>query len=95
MAQWEGLLKGESLFPGAVLSSVLPEHDLKQGRNLKTLLDDPRADLFNWERIKAEGIDAKYLEAEQGKQTFNAMVIFAVFEMLNGPFGFTYVARFN
>jgi len=95
MAQWEGLLKGELLFPGYWLRLAHQEHDLEQGLNVKHLLDDPRSDLFNWERIKAEGIDAKYLEAQEGKHVFNVNAIFNVLRLFNGPFGFAYAARFN
>lgn len=99
MAQWEGLLKGELLLSGRFLQGQLRlfklEHDPGQGLNVKNLLDDPRYDLLNWERIKTEGIDAKYLEAEEGKQVFDLDAIFTVFQVFNGPFGFAYAARFN
>ena len=95
MAQWEGLLKGELLLTGDLLRFLSQAHDVGQGLNVKNLLDDPRYDLLNWERIKTEGIDAKYLEAVEGKQAFDVSVIFTVFQVFNGPFGFAYAARFN
>ena len=48
IAQWEGLLKGErcSRHFGSRFDS-LQTQELGQGLNVKKLLDDPRADLFN------------------------------------------------
>ena len=94
MAQWEGLLKGERLVPSGLLHLV-GNHPPGQGLNLKRLLDDPPADLLSQKRLRAEGIDAKFLEADKGKKTFDVQAVFAVFQLLNGPFGFAYAARFN
>ncbi len=95
MAQWEGLLKGERLVPSDLIR--INHGDLKkgQGLNLKKLLDDPPADLLNMERIRKNGIDAKYLEAEKGRQLFNIDAVWAVIQLFDGPFGFAYAARLN
>ena len=95
MEQWEGLLKGERLLPSALLRFGLGNHAKGQGLNLKKLLDDPPADLFNWDRIQKNGIDAKYLEAERGRQVFDVQAIFMVIQAFDGPFGFAYAARLN
>jgi hypothetical protein len=95
MSQWEGLLKGERLVPSHLLSMVCPGHEKGQGLNMKKLLDDPPADLLNHKRISQEGIDAKYLEAEQGKQMFDLGAVIAVIRLFEGPFGFAYAARLN
>ena len=95
MNQWEGLLKGERLLPSNLLSMVCPGHEKGQGLNMKKLLDDPPADLLNHKRISQEGIDAKYLEAEQGKQMFDLGAVLAVIRLFEGPFGFAYAARLN
>lgn len=92
MAQWEALLKGERLFPANHIRQAFPEHEFGQGLNLKNLLDDPPADLsFDYERIKAEGIDAKYLEAERGKPVFDVMAFLALNQRNAALFGFAYV----
>ena len=67
MKQWEGLLKGERLVTHGLLQFVNANHPDEQGLNLKKLLDDPPADLFNMDRIRAKGIDAKYLERREGE----------------------------
>jgi hypothetical protein len=95
MAQWEGLLKGERLLPSDLLRIVDGDHKKGQGLNLKKLLDDPPADLLNVERIRNNGIDAKYLEAEKGRQVFNLDAVWAVIQLFDGPFGFAYAARLN
>lgn len=86
MAQWEGLLKGDRLYPF--------DH-IGQGLNLKKLLDDPPSDLLNWARIEKNGIDPKYLEPQNGKQAFDWNAVVAVIRLFDGPFGFAYAARFN
>jgi hypothetical protein len=95
MAQWEGLLKGERLVPSDLLGIIDDNHKKGQGLNLKKLLDDPPADLLNVERIRKNGIDAKYLEAEKGRQMFNVDAVLAVVQLFDGPFGFAYAARLN
>ena len=57
--------------------------------------DDPPADLLNEKRIRDKGIDAKYLEAEKGKQVFDVDAVGAVIRLLDGPSGFAYAARLN
>lgn len=95
MEQWEGLLKGELLVPSFLIESFDDDHKSGQGLNLKKLLDDPPADLFNMARIQAKGIDAKYLEAEKGKQMFELEAVIAVIQLFDGPFGLAYAARLN
>jgi hypothetical protein len=94
MKQWEELLKGKRLLPSKLLQFV-SRHKEGQGLNLKKLLDDPPADLFNWDRIQKKGIDAKYLESERGKQVFDLEAMVAVIRLFDGPFGFAYAARLN
>ena len=95
MKQWEGLLKGERLVPSNLLGVVHRGHRNGQGLNVKKLLEDPPADLLNQERIDKKGIDAKYLEAEKGRQVFDLDAVMAVFQPFDGPFGFAYAARLN
>jgi hypothetical protein len=95
MEQCEGLLKGERLIPGNQLSFLYGLHPAEKGLNLKKLLDDPPADLFNLNRIQAKGIDSKYLEPEKGKLVFDVAAVFAVIQLFDGPFGFAYAARLN
>ena len=94
LAQWEVVLKGERLIPVAwfYFMSAMPEHLHGKGLNLKKVLDDP-PDLFNWKRIKAEGIDAKYLEADQQDSSLDVFAMINVNQMLMQPFGFAYAAR--
>jgi hypothetical protein len=94
MAQWEGLLKGERVVPSSLIRFVHGDHPDGKGLNLKKLLDDPPVDLFNEQRIRKNGIDAKYLEPEKGKE-FSIDAVLAVIAMFDGPFGFAYAARFN
>ncbi len=93
MAQWEGLLKGERLLPSELIPIAVNHKE--GGLNLKKLLDNPPVDLLNWERIQKKGIDAKYLEAEEGKQMFSVEAVAAVLQLFDGPFGFAYAARLN
>jgi hypothetical protein len=95
MEQWEGLLKGECLVPDYLLRFVHAAHPAGKGLNLKKLLDDPPADLFNLGRITEKGIDAKYLEPEKGKKVFDLQAVVAVFQLFDGPFGFAYAIRLN
>ncbi len=95
MQQWEGLLKGERLVSSTLLRMLNDDHKAGQGLNVKKLLDDPPADLFNDSRIRKKGIDAKYLEAERGKKLFDLQAVFAVFQLFDGPFGFAHAARLN
>ncbi len=95
MAEWEGLLKGERLLPGSLMNFIHPEHPAGQGLNVKKLLDDPPIDLFNFDRVRSEGIAARYLEADTEKPPFNFGAIWAVIQVFDGPFGFAYAARFN
>ena len=95
MEQWEGLLKGERLVPSWMIKFVHAGHPDGQGLNLKKLLDDPPADLLNVTRIQEKGIDAKYLEAEKGKKSFDPDAVLQVIRVFDGPFGFAYAARLN
>jgi hypothetical protein len=95
MKQWEGLLKGEWLVPGDLLQAVHTAHPAGKGLNLKKLLDDPPADLFNLNRIHEKGIDAKYLEPEKGRKVFDLQAVFAMIQLFDGPFGFAYAIRLN
>jgi hypothetical protein len=95
MTQLEGLMTGERLVPSNLLLAIHVAHPLGQGLNLRKLLDNPRADLLNWERINVDGIDAKYLEPEEGKPVLDLNVIFNVLRLFSGPFGFAEAARLN
>jgi hypothetical protein len=91
----EGLLKGERLVPSNLVRLVSPSTEKGHGLNVQRLLDDPPTDLFNHDRIREKGIAAKYLEAESGKLVFNVGVVFTLFRLFDGPFGFAYAARLN
>jgi len=95
MTQLEGLMTGERLLPSKLLVFIHREHPLGQGLNFRKLLDNPRADLLNWERIYAEGVDPKYLDPEEGKPVLDLNAIFTVLRLFNGPFGFAEAARLN
>lgn len=98
MKHLEGLLKGECLVSSGLLSFGFEKHPPGQGLNLKKLLDDPVADLFNPERLRAHGINAKYLESEKGKKVFDSDSISGLLplgSLFDGPFGFAYAARLN
>ena len=69
---------------------------LGQGLNLKKLLDDPPADLLNLNRIWEKGVDAKYLEAEQGKEVFdNWSAMSTIWRIINDQSGVAYAVRLN
>ncbi|MCA9035889.1 MAG: hypothetical protein KDA91_12215 [Planctomycetaceae bacterium] len=95
MSELEGLLKGERLIASSLLEFLHREHEHGKGLNVKKLLDDPPADLLNWERIQKDGVDAKYLEAERDKPVFDVSVLFPVMQMFNDTFGFARAARLN
>lgn len=95
MQRWEGLLKGEILLSGRLLSMVFRKHDRNLGLNIKKVLDDPPADLLNIDRIIEDGIDAKYLDVEKDRETIDLPDIVNVWRMFNGPLGFAYAARLN
>ncbi len=94
MEQMEGFLKGELLLPGYILSFVNGGRQTG-GLNMKKLLDNPPADLLNWNRIQEKGIDPKYLEPEEGKQVVDVNVLTRAMWMFDGPFGFAQAARLN
>ena len=95
MEQWEGLLKGQRLLSGDLVLYVAPKHERGQGLNIKKLLDDPPKDLFNVQRIYEEGIDAKYLEPEKGRDLLDPRALLSMGQMFDGPLGFAYAARLN
>jgi hypothetical protein len=89
----DSFLKGERLFPSALLGFIGPDTGGK-GLNVKTLLDDPPATIAQ-KKLREDGIDAKYLEAPGKKQELNLNVLFAVFQLFDGPLGVAYMAWFN
>jgi len=95
MQRWEGLLKGESLLSGRLLLMVFPKHDRNLGLNVKKVLNDPPADLLNYKRIVADGIDAKYLDVEKDRETIGLQDIMNMWRVFDGPLGFAYAARLN
>ena len=95
MERFEGLLNGERLLPSGPLRLIHNGHDLGQGLNMRRVLDDPPADLLNFARLQAKGIDAKFLEPEEGKQLFDLSTVFVVFRLFNGPLGVANAARLN
>lgn len=95
MTNLEELMTGERLIPSGLLHYVDNEVTHGQGLNVKTLLDDPPADLFHWERIQKDGIDQKYTEDESKKKQLDLGAIFRMLQLFNGPFGFARAARMN
>jgi hypothetical protein len=95
MEQIEGLLTGDRLISGDILSLLNPKYDQADGLNLRRVLDNPPEDLFNISRIQAEGIDSMYIERNSDKPKFDMAAIFAVIRLFNGPFGVAQAARLN
>lgn len=95
MNQIGGLLKGERLIDGKLIRILYPKHPTSADLNFKKVLNDPPKDLLNFERIQAEGIDAKYLESNSGKPLFDTAAIFTVLQLFDRPFGFAQAARLN
>ena len=95
MNQLEGLLNGERLISGEILTMLNPKYDKKDGLNLRKVLDNPPEDLFNISRIQEEGIDPKYIERNSDKPKFDLAAIVAVIRLFDGPFGFAQAARMN
>lgn len=95
MEQWEGLLTGERLLGSMWLQFAHKDHPAGKGLNLKAVLDDPPADLFNFNRLQEKGIAARHLEDEKGKKAFDINAVVVVFQLFNGPFGFAYAMRLN
>ena len=95
MQRWEGLLKGQTLLSGDLISLIFPKHDRNFGLNLKKVLDDPPADLLNYERIVDDGVDAKYLDLEKGRETIGLQDMINMSRVFSGPLGFAYAARLN
>ncbi|MHC4406107.1 MAG: hypothetical protein ACYTG0_41245, partial [Planctomycetota bacterium] len=91
--QLDGLLEGELLLPGWVVRLVAKTPDGK-GLNLKTLLDDPPASLSG-NKLREDGIDAKYLEAEGTEKVFDLVGLSAVWRLFDGPLRVAYMAWFN
>ena len=89
----EGLLKGERLLPSLLLGFIGPDTGGK-GLNVKTLLADPPT-VLSGKKLRADGIDAKYLEAPGKKKELNLNVLFAVVQLFDGPLRVTYMAWFN
>ena len=97
MTQLEGLLKGDMLVPGDLLRHIHNGHDTRYGLNVKKLFDDPPTYPFSeaMAHIQAKGIDAKYLELQNGKPKPDIMSLMAAFELFDGPFKFVFAARLN
>lgn len=91
----EGVLKGNRLVSGQLLRFVHNAHPVDKGLNLKKLLDDPPADLLNFNRLTKDGIAAKYLEVEKGKPILDLDMLARFARLFEGPFGFAYAVRFN
>jgi hypothetical protein len=90
----EALFSGEALISADLLTLIGLETKGK-GLNFKTLLDDPPASISN-KKLKDDGIDAKYLEAQGNKKALGLNEALGVYGMINnGPFGFAYAAWFN
>ncbi|GAB5402525.1 MAG: hypothetical protein Aurels2KO_07560 [Aureliella sp.] len=95
MDEAEKVLDGRVLVPSFLLRYVAPEHKQGLGLSFKKLLDDPPADIFNFKRLRENGIAAKYLEDESDDNVMNLNAMFTAFQMFNGPFGFHRAARMN
>ena len=94
IAELEGLLKGELLVPGNILSLLFFGHDGSKALNVKKLFDDPPPSI-SIDRIQDKGIDAKYLEDHKGKRMINVTTLVGAFQLFDGPFSFAYAARLN
>ncbi|WP_171183046.1 hypothetical protein [Alienimonas chondri] len=95
MDQIKGLFTGERLFPSGLIQLGLQNHPAGQGLNVKTLLDDPPTDLMNEGRLRKEGIDPRYLEAEGPDNRFEPLAILGVVQLFSGPFGIARSVRMN
>lgn len=95
MTQLEELMTGERLMPSYLLKFVAQDSPAGKGLNFQKLLDDPPTDLFNWKRIRENGIDEKYLEDEAGRPVFDFGAVFRIANLFNGPFGFARAVRMN
>lgn len=93
MAQFEGLLKGERLFPRDIIAlvqaagianmKVRGSGDL----NLKKYLDDPPADALDFA--------PQHFEAANGRPLFDVDAVMTVLRLFNGPFGRPQAFRIN
>ena len=90
----EEILSGERLIPSAILKYMIDRSEEGLGLNVAKLLDEPPANL-NWERITDEGINAKYLEPEDGRKLVDVMMLIRVISQFNGPFGVSAALRLN
>jgi len=102
MEQLEGLLKGEILISSYLvigfhqIAGFKDANDMKgKGLNIRRLLDDPPADMFNFERVKAKGVDGKYLEEDNEKPSLDVNAVFMALQLFSGPFAFAHAARLN
>ncbi len=89
------LFKGDTLINSTALKYAYGDHPDGLGLNLAKVLDNPPDDLFNWERIQEKGIAPDFLEAEEGKDHFDFLVVLRVASVFNGPFGFFNAIRLN
>lgn len=87
MQQLDDLLSGRSLVPSPLLQFITQKNPSGMGLNLARLLNDPPEHLFDFQRIRNEGIDQRYLEPERGRQLMDFDLIFRVGAVFSGPFG--------
>lgn len=95
MQELRDLFNGDSLISSPWLQYLNPKHPDGVGLNLAKVLDAPRSDLFNWQRIQQEGIAPEFLEEEEGKDHFDVMTLVRAASAFNGPFGFFSAIRLN
>jgi hypothetical protein len=92
MGQLEELLKGERVFQRFLQNLVAKPSD--KGLNIKKLLDDPPTSISPT-KLQRDGIDAKYLDADEKKMELDIGVLVAVWQAFDGPLGVAYMAWFN
>ena len=95
MQELRDLFNGDSLVTSQWLQYLYPKHPDGVGLNLAKVLDAPRSDLFNLQRIQDEGIAPEFLEDEEGKDHFDVMPLVRPASAFNGPFGFFSAIRLN
>ncbi|MCO6047858.1 hypothetical protein NG895_28465 [Aeoliella sp. ICT_H6.2] len=95
LEQLEGLLTGQRLMPNIWVRMVDPNLAKGKGVNFRKVLDDPPTLLLDFDRIRSEGVDEKYLEDEAAKPAFDMTVIWRIPQLFSGPFGIARAVRLN
>ncbi len=90
--EFKGLLNGKTVLPPIIVQFLTSESGERNGLSVKELLDNP-PDKFDWEKIRRDGVDAKYL-VQNGKDV-DFLKLIRVGQVFQNSLSVGYAAWFN